>query len=161
MRMLAPALVFALAACSPPSGGANTATTTASAPPAANATPSVARQTFTLQTEAVVGYWSFDRTCGLYDLVFHADANVDYFDYSDPSHVVSYGGQWSEELENNRVTLSLQRLDAEGHLTGAPIAYVLDIITPPGDDLNGRFGRADGTYGVDVHAKHCPQEDRH
>lgn len=119
-----------------------------------------APQDFALQTEAVVGQWSFDRTCGLYDLVFHADANVEYFDYSDESSVVSYGGQWSEDLENNRVALVLQRLDAEGHVSGEPIDYVLDVTAPPVDDLDGRFGRADGTFGIDVHARRCSEEDR-
>ena len=154
MRIVIAAIAAVLAACSPPASQTNAAVETATA------AQTTAPQNFTLQTEAVVGRWSFDRSCGQYDLVFYADANVDYFDYSDESHVVSYGGQWSEERENNRVTLSLQRLDAEGHVSGEPIAYVLDIITPPGDDLNGRFGRADGTFGVDVHAKRCPEEDR-
>lgn len=161
MRFVIAAALIAVAACSPPSSAAGpAATTTTATRPAANDPSSIPPQEFQLQTEAVVGHWSFDRSCGLYDLVLHADANVDYFDYSDESHVVSYGGQWSEDLPNNRVTLALQRLDSDGHVTGQPIDYVLDIITPPGDDLNGRFGRADGTFGVNIHAKRCPEEDR-
>jgi len=159
-RIALAALLIALAACSPPSSASGPAAPTTAIAPAAAGASNIAPQDFTLQTEAVVGQWSFDRSCALYDLVFHADANVDYFDYSDESHVVSYGGQWSEDLPNNRVTLVLQRLDSDGHVTGQPIDYVLDIITPPGDDLNGRFGRADGTFGIDIHAKRCPQEDR-
>jgi len=159
MRIVIAAALIALAACSPPSAS-GTAPATTTAARAANDPSSIPPHEFALQTEAVVGQWSFDRSCGLYDLVFHADANVDYFDYSDESHVVSYGGQWSEDLPNNRVTLALQRLDSDGHVTGQPIDYVLDIITPPGDDLNGRFGRTDGTFGVDIHAKRCPEEDR-
>jgi hypothetical protein len=158
---VATALMLALAACSPPSGASGPAAAGDVAQSQATATaPNIAPQSFSLQTEAVVGSWSFDGSCGLYDLVFHANANVDYFDYSDQSHVASYGGQWAEDLPNNRVTLTLQRLDGEGHLTGQPIDYVLDIITPPNEDLNGRFGRADGTVGVNIHAKRCPQEDR-
>jgi hypothetical protein len=155
MRIVIAALALMLAACGQ---GASTpapaeATTTSAA-------TTVEPQTFTLQTEAVVGQWSFDRSCGLYDLVFYADANVDYYDYSDEGHVVSYGGQWAEEPENQRVTLAHQRLDDAGHVAGEPIDYVLDLITPPTDDLNGRFGRADGTFGIDVHAKRYPEEDR-
>ncbi len=158
--ILAAAFALALTACAPPSNASDPASTSATEQNATSAAEAIAPQDFQLQTEAVVGQWSFDRSCGLYDLVFHADANVDYFDYSDEGHVVSYGGQWSEELENNRVTLSLQRLDGEGHVTGDVIPYVLDLITPPVDDLNGRFGRADGTFGVTIHARRCPEEDR-
>lgn len=155
-KMMAAILLLALAAC----GQGADSSSAARAEDAPVDVAAIEPQRFVLETEAVVGRWSFDRTCGLYDLVFYADANVDYFDYSSEGQVVAYGGQWSEEPENQRVTLSLQQLDAEGHVTGEAIDYVLDLITPPTDDLNGRFGRADGAFGIDVHAKRCPEEDR-
>jgi hypothetical protein len=151
--MFAATALLTLAACGPsadvPSPPAEAAAVeqTAATPP-----------TFTLETEAVVGQWSFDRTCGLYDLVFYADANVDYFDYSNESQVVSYGGQWTEDRANNRVTLALHRLDAQGHVTGDPTQYTLDITAPVTDELTGRFGQ--GAQARDINARRCPQEDR-
>jgi hypothetical protein len=155
MRIALAALALMLTAC----GQSASAPAPVDVAPASAAT-SIEPQIFTLENEAVVGLWSFDRTCGLYDLAIYADATVDYFDYSDEGNVVSYSGEWTEEPENQRVALSLRRLDAEGHVTGDPIEYVLDLITPPVDDLNGGFGRADGTWRTDLHAKRCPQEDR-
>lgn len=150
--VFAAAALMTLAACGP----------SADAPPPAEdaAAEQTASPAFTLETEAVVGHWSFDRTCGLYDLVFYADANVDYFGYSNESQVVSYGGQWTEDRANNRVTLALHRLDAQGHFTGDPTQYTLDVTAPVTDDLTGRFGLADGAQARDINARRCPQEDR-
>lgn len=158
MRFAIAALaLFAIPACGQSAETAPAAPAEQSFEEAATA---IAPQDFVLETEAVVGQWSFDRDCGLYDLVFYADANVYYFDYSTEGQVVSYAGQWGEERDNNRVTLELRRLDAQNQATGETLSYVLDIITPVTDDLNGRFGRADGTFGRNIHARRCPEEDR-
>src|SRR5689334_24730079 len=104
MRLLAAALISALAACSPPSAPAE--------PPQGAAAGSsgagrVEAPTFTLASETVVGQWSFDRSCGLYDLVFSADDAANYYDYTDESHVVSYAGHWTT-TDHNRVVMTLR-----------------------------------------------------
>lgn len=145
--------LLVLAAC-----GAPTTSDTGAAEPstAASTTPG----DFALESEAVVGQWSFDRTCGVYDIVLYADANADYFDYAESGHVTSYGGQWTEDVTSKRVTLEVRLLDAENRATGDPITYTLDITAPVTDDLVGNFARADGAGAREINARRCPEEDR-
>jgi hypothetical protein len=159
-RIAAPIVVFAVAACSPagaPPAPAQSAT--AASTPAAVSTGSDRAQSagFTLQPAALAGQWSFDRGCGLYDLVFNNDS-VSYFDYADPSHVVSYAGVWTAGA-NNRVQLSLHRLDAAGAPSGAALIYNLDVTAPVAADLTGGFGPAGGAVR-NISAKKCASEDR-
>lgn len=118
----------------------------------------VAEQPFTLESEAVVGLWSFQRDCGLYDLVFGADGSADYFDYS-ADLSVSHSGSWTTAA-NNRVVLNLRRLDGAGIPGGPQLIYNLDVSAPVTDDLVGRFARADGAAAQDISARRCPEEDR-
>jgi hypothetical protein len=154
MRLLAAAMMFALAACSPPS---------APAAPSQGATPGssgagrVEAPAFTLASEAIVGQWSFDRSCGLYDLVFSADGAANYYDYADESHVVSYAGRWA--ADDNRVVLTLRRLGADGAPPGGALTYNFDVSDPVIDDLIGRFGQAESDMR-NITAKRCPEEDR-
>lgn len=152
------ALLLALGACGAPPAG------TTSAPPedasaGSTGVGDVQAEPFTMESEAVVGLWSFDRTCGLYDLVFGADANVEFYDYSNEGQVVSYAGTWEIPV-NNRIALSLRRRDANNQPTGEQLAYVLDVASPVTDDLIGRFGRAGGSQARDITARRCPEEDR-
>ncbi|HCK85043.1 MAG TPA: hypothetical protein DHW63_11170 [Hyphomonadaceae bacterium] len=137
--------------------------------PAANAVPEDARAgssgvgrvpeaPFTLEAEALVGLWSFDRSCGLYDLVFSADDRVEYYDYSNEANVVSYAGTWAAG-DANRVTLNVRQLDSEGAPSGAPIVYSLSVAAPVTDDLMGDFARAGGAP-LAITARRCPDEDR-
>jgi len=150
---LVAAALLALAGCGAPTSSDTGAAETT---PSASTTPAG----FTLESEAVVGQWSFDRTCGVYDIVLYADANADYFDYDASGHVTSYGGQWTEDLATKRVTLEVRRLDAENAATGDPITYTLDITAPVTDDLVGHFARADGAGAREINALRCPEEDR-
>jgi hypothetical protein len=155
MRLLAAALMFALAACSPPSAPAE--------PPQGAAAGSsgagrVEASAFTLASDAIVGQWSFDRSCGFYDVVFNANATANYYDYTDQSHVVSYTGRWAA-ADHNRVVMTLRRLGADGAPSGDDLTYNFDVSDPVTDDLIGRFGQSGG----DIHnitAKRCPEEDR-
>ena len=113
---------------------------------------------FVLEPEALVGLWSFDRTCGLYDLVFQADDRVEYFDYNDPAATASYAGTWSV-AEDNRVALALRQLDAEGRPTGEEQAFTLALASPVTDDLIGDFFRVGGDAQA-LTARRCAEEDR-
>lgn len=111
-----------------------------------------------LDGEAVVGRWSFDRSCGLYDLVFNADASADYYDYADERRVVSYAGRWAA-ADHNRLVLRLYRLGEGGAPSGDALTYDFDVSDPVTDDLIGQFGPAGGDMRAIV-AKRCPEEDR-
>jgi len=119
----------------------------------------VAAEPFTLESEAMVGLWSFARDCGLYDLVFQADDVAEYYDYSSEGVVTSYRGAWAT-ADNNRVVLTVRLVDAENAVTGDPITYNLDVAAPVTDDLTGYFARADGAGSRDVTARRCEEEDR-
>jgi len=155
MRIAAIILALALSAC-----GAQPA---AEAPQDASAgstgVGNVPEQAFTLEAEALVGLWSFERDCGLYDLVFDADDLVQYYDYTTtPGNVISYRGSWTI-ADNNRVVLNVSLIDMENEPTGEARTFHLDVSAPVTDDLVGEFGAAGGaTRGIT--ARRCEDEDR-
>ena len=154
MRFVVAFVLFAVASCSPAasgsSGSAFTVATTAASPSTAVALAVAVR------ADQLSGQWSFDRSCGLYDLVFTNDS-VSYYDYSDQSHVVSYAGPYT--IVGNHVVITVRRLDAQGAPSGDPVTYNLDITAPLAADLVGRFGLA-GSAMREINAKQCPSEDR-
>jgi hypothetical protein len=122
--------------------------------PAPEAAPPPSAPAFALESEALIGRWSFDRTCGLYDLVFEAEGRASYFDYSEDV-VVSHVGTWATS-DGNRVVLTTRVQSADGGLGADIETYNLDVSTPVTDDLVGRFAEA-----RDVNAKRCDEtEDR-
>jgi len=108
------------------------------------------------------GQWSFDRTCGQYELVF-TNASVSYYDYADPGHVISYDGPYT--VAGDHVVITVRRLDDHGAPSGDPVTYNLNITAPiaaaPAEaDLVGSFGPAGGAMH-DINAKRCDSaEDR-
>lgn len=157
MRIAAIVLALALAAC-----GAQPAAEGDAAPQDVSAGSTGAEriptEPFTLEPEALIGLWGFDRSCGLYDLVFDAQDLVQYYDYRDESSVVSHRGSWST-ADNNRVVLTVRRIDMENEPTGDPLTFHLDVTSPVTDDLTGVFGPAGGPT-QDIAARRCPDEDR-
>ena len=142
MRAIAIALALLAAACGQ---------TTAPAPAVAPA--------FALESEALIGRWSFDRTCGLFDLVFEADGRANYFDYSSDT-VVSHVGNWATG-DGNRVVLTTRAQAADGGLGADIETYNFDVSAPVTDDLVGRLTRDGDGEGRDVNARRCDDvEDR-
>lgn len=114
---------------------------------------------FALESEALIGAWSFDRTCGLYDLVFEADGRANYFDYSSDT-VVSHVGTWAT-TDGNRAVLTTHTQSADGALGPDSETYILDVTAPVADDLAGVFAREGDTALRDINAKRCDEtEDR-
>jgi hypothetical protein len=148
MRILVAALAAALAACTPPDAPQ----------PADPADAAVAAAPFAMESEALVGLWSFERHCGDYDLVFAADGGAEHHVVSAEGMATSYAGAWTT-ADNNRVVLTLQRLDANGARSGEAITYNLDVAAPVTDDLVGHFARADGAEARAINARRCPEED--
>lgn len=108
-----------------------------------------------LESEALVGRWSFDRTCGLYDLVFEADGRASYFDYSTDT-VVSHVGTWAT-ADGNRAVLTTRVQAADGGLGADSETFNLDVSTPVTDDLVGRLSGAGEAR--DVNAKRCDETE--
>ncbi|MBS0385923.1 MAG: hypothetical protein JSS00_11300 [Proteobacteria bacterium] len=154
MRIAAIALVLALCGCGPSPAPAEPAPHGVGRAGAGGAEAPV----FAVESAALVGRWSFDRSCGLYDLVFNADNTAGYYDYSDEAHVVSYAGRWSA-AEHNRIVLTLRRLNDSGAPSGEALTYKLDVAAPVANDLIGRFGPSVGDTRA-ITAKRCPEEDR-
>jgi hypothetical protein len=155
MRTIVAALALVLAACTPP---AQTAESPQDASAGSSGVGAVPEQPFTLESEALVGLWSFERHCGDYDLVFEADSDAHHYVMSPEGMVTSYAGSWAT-ADNNRVVLTLHRLGADG-ARGEAITYNLDVAAPVTDDLIARFARADGAEARDITARRCPEEDR-
>lgn len=153
MRFVTAVFVFALVACSPPNG----APPDPRPPAASSGVSSIEASTMAIDPQVLLGQWSFDRSCGVYDLVFNADNEALYFDYSDPSAVVSYAGQWS--VAGNRIVLTVNKSGEEGSQLGPVTTYNFDVSAPVTDDLVGSFGMANGATH-NINAKRCPQEDR-
>lgn len=158
MRIGAIVLALALAAC-----GAQPVAEGDAAPQGASAgstgVGNVPEQAFTLESEALIGLWSFERDCGLYDLVFDADDLVQYYDYTTtPGNVISYRGSWAIAA-NNRVVLNVSLIDMENEPTGETRTFYLDVSAPVTDDLTGVFGPEGGTMH-EITARRCEDEDR-
>lgn len=105
---------------------------------------------------ALGGQWAFDRSCGLYDLVF-TNGDVSYYDYSDAAMAVSYAGAWA--IDAQRVSLALRRLDSEANPRGETLNYVLEVKAPITNDLAAEFGR-EGETPHAINARRCELEDR-
>lgn len=152
MRLLFGLAALVLASCSQPAPSPEDGTAGSSG------VGRVAAEPFTLESEALVGLWSFDRSCGNYDLVFEADGRAQHYEVSSEGWVTSYAGSWVT-ADSNRVVLTMRQLDAEAQPAGETLTYNLDVAAPVTDDLMGDFGR-DGTAATGITARRCPEEDR-
>lgn len=159
MRIFVAAFVLVLAACSQPSSGASAPAST-SAAPAPNSASTIAASAVTLTPAAIGGQWSFDGTCGVYDLVF-TNTGATYYNYMDEAHVVTWDGGYT--TSGNRVDMSLRRLDAQGAPAGPAQTYSLEVSSLQGDSLSGQLAYAigDDSERRTFTAKRCDNaEDR-
>src|SRR5262249_32868565 len=101
--------------------------------------------------------WSFDRTCGVYDLILNAGNEALYFDSADPAQVGSYAGQWA--IAGNRIVLTVNKSGEEGSQLAEGVTSTFEVSAPGPDDLVRSFGHEKGEMRS-INAKRCPQEDR-
>lgn len=126
------AATLALAACGAPES---------KAPPAQAPAASVAPE-----HEALVGIWSFDRTCASGDgMRLNADGTAGYDEWG--------SGAWTIEGEN-QVALDLAVSEPGVGATGARQRIVVEVTWPVTDDLNGRIL---GTPPREINARRCPE----
>lgn len=151
MRLALVALGFAATACSQAAAPAETTLqTTANSAPADSIGQNAMMRV--IAPASLAGLWSFDKSCGLYDLVLKTDGSAEYYDYADQSHVVTRTGTWAGD-GINRIALNLRR---EG---GPAEAFSLDIGSLEGDTLIGDL-HAGADRVIPINAKRCPAEDR-
>lgn len=156
MRAIAVTLCLLAAACGKPA--ATTEPAEGDGYAGSSGVGRIPEEPFTLESEALVGLWSFDRSCGNYDLVFAADGRVQHYVVSDEGMTTSYIGTWAT-ADGNRANLTLRVLNSEGAPSGDVLTYNLDVAAPVMDDLMGDFGR-DGAAATGITARRCPEEDR-
>lgn len=134
----AAALILLVAACGP------------SAPTedaGSNSVGGIAAAGFEMEPEALVGTWSFDRSCASGDgMILRADGAASYDEWGQ--------GTWAT-AEGNRVVLSLERHEPGVGPTGEQVTYYLDVAAPVTDDLSGVLARDDGTEQRGVSALRC------
>ncbi len=134
------ALIGLLLACSPPA-----------ATDEAGSTGSIAAEGFTMEPEALVGTWSFDRTCASGDgMTLNADGVAGYDEWGH--------GTWAT-ADGNRIVLSLERREmGVDEPTGEHLTLYLDVAAPVTDDLVGQLARDDGTEQRAINARRCPNQ---
>jgi hypothetical protein len=136
MRFAIAAAFALLAACSPPDGANSTSV------------GEIAAEGFVMETESLVGTWSFDRTCESGDaMALNADNTAGLDEWG--------VGTWAT-ADGNRVVLNLERREPGVGATGQQVTYYLDVAAPVTDDLVGQMARDDGTEQRAINARRCP-----
>lgn len=141
MRLLiAIAVASVITACSPPATTDET-----------GATGSIAAEGFVMEPEALVGTWSFDRSCASGDgMTLNADGVAGYDEWGH--------GTWAT-ADGNRVVLSLERREmGVDEPTGEHLTLYLDVAAPVTDDLVGQLARDDGSEQRAINALRCPSQ---
>jgi hypothetical protein len=136
------AAAFLLAACSPPAATTEETGSTGLG--------QVAAEGFNMAPEALVGTWSFDRSCASGDgMTLRADNTASFDQWG--------SGTWAT-ADGNRIILSLERHEPGEGPTGEHVTYHLDVAGPVTDDLVGQFARDDGTDQRSISARRCPNQ---
>jgi hypothetical protein len=143
MRLAIAALALALAACNP------AAEKDQDADAGSTGVADVASAPFTLESEALVGTWSFDRSCASGDgMTLNADGAAGFDEWGT--------GTWAT-ADNNRVVLTLARSEPGLGPTGETVVYNIDVAAPVTDDLIGNLARPDGSEPRGLNARRCPE----
>jgi len=139
LRIAVAVSFLALAACGQP---ASTPAADTNAPPPAAAAPALA-------SEALVGTWSFDRTCASGDgMTLNADGTANYDEWGE--------GHWVIDIPS-RVILTLAKIEPGVGATGQHVMVTIDVTPPVTDELNGARSFDDGTPANAINARRCPE----
>ena len=143
MRIAAALLALTLAACTPaPQEKAQDADA------GSTGVGEVASAPFTLESEALIGTWSFDRTCASGDgMTLNADGTAGFDEWG--------SGTWAT-ADTNRVVLTLARSEPGVGPTGETVVYNIEVAAPVTDDLIGNMARPDGSEPRGLNARRCP-----
>jgi hypothetical protein len=101
------------------------------------------------EPEALVGAWSFDRSCASGDgMTLAADGTASFDEWGQ--------GTWTV-ADDNRLVLTLMRWEPGVGPTGETVVYNLDVAATVADDLIGQLARADGSEPRGLNALRCPE----
>jgi hypothetical protein len=141
MRHLSAAsFILLLAACGQPAEPPSDA----QAPPAGTG-----QSAAPLESEALVGVWSFDRSCASGDgMRLNADGTMTFDEWGE--------GTW-ETADNNRVVFTLARIEPGMGPSGETLNYTLDVAGVVTDDLSGALVRGDAEEVRAIYARRCPE----
>lgn len=144
MREAAIAVLAFLAACGQPQS-----TTPEDASAGSSGVGRVAETALVIEPEALVGVWSFDRSCASGDgMILHADGRASYDEWGE--------GTWAT-ADDNRVVLTLSRIEPGVGPTGETLVYNIAVAAPVADDLIGQLARPDGSERRGLNALRCPE----
>lgn len=136
------ALAVLAAACQP-------APTAEDASAGASGAGSIPEATLVIEPEALVGLWSFDRSCASGDgMRLNADGTASYDEWG--------GGTWTLDADNN-VVLTLERSEPGVGPTGETVGATLVLAANVTDDLIGQFTFTNGDPPRGVSARRCPE----
>jgi hypothetical protein len=122
----------------PPPSGATAGSTEAGAAP---------DEEIEFETEALVGVWSFDRSCASGDgMTLVADGTASFDEWGQ--------GTWAT-ADGNRVVLTLTRWEPGVGPTDETVVYNIDLAATVTDDLIGLLARADGSEPRGLNALRC------
>jgi hypothetical protein len=135
MRIAAAVMCLALAAC----GQSTTTEATTSAPAT---TPA-------LEQQALVGTWSFDRSCASGDgMTLRADGTATYDEWGE--------GHWVIDVPS-RLILTLAKSEPGVGPTGQHVMVTIDVTPPVANDLQGARSFDDSTPAGAINARRCPE----
>jgi hypothetical protein len=143
MRLVIATFGLLLVACGQPTTPASreASTTSAATPPAATASA--------FEPEALVGAWSFDRSCASGDgMTLNADSTASYDEWGE--------GHWVVDAPS-RLIITLAKSEPGVGPTGQHVMVTIDVTPPVADDLNGTRAFDDGTPSGPINARRCPE----
>lgn len=145
MRIAPLVLALALVACGPQPASDEDATAGSSG------VGDVEDAAFVMEPEALVGVWSFDRTCASGDgMTLQADGSASFDEWGE--------GGWAT-ADDNRVVLTLERHEPGVGPTGESVIYHIDVAAPVTDDLIANLARPDGSEPRGLNARRCPENN--
>jgi hypothetical protein len=103
---------------------------------------------FEMEPAALVGVWSFDRSCASGDgMRLSADDTASFDEWGQ--------GNWAT-ADGDRIVLTLERHEPGVGATGHDVTYYFDVAAPVTDELIGQIARDDGTEQRAISARRCP-----
>jgi hypothetical protein len=145
MRFFLGFVALALASCSQPASAPEDAAAGSTGVGRVETAPVV------IEPEALVGVWSFDRSCASGDgMRLNADGTASFDEWGQ--------GTWSFNANDNRVLLNLNVNEMGVGPTGETRIYSIVVMDAVTDDLNGRIEVSMvGEQPRGINAKRCPE----
>ena len=114
--------------------------------------PNIPVMPLVVESEALVGVWSFDRTCASGDgMQLNADGTASFDEWG--------SGTWTIEQPDNRVILDLEVFEPGVGPTGARATNRITVTMPVTDDLIGELTSTQTPEPRPINARRCPESN--